>query len=221
MTGRQSYRTSKPFPGAATIAHTVRFAYDALGAVSAIQIDDAAPMTLTRDAHGRIQVEHLDAELRHELSYVGRAARQTKLLNDTGALFASEYLYDANGQLIEKRDSRLGVERYQYDPVGRLTGHLDPTGSCIDSCPIRPATDAHPQGKTDRCVRPRTTGRHMDSGRQTRRLLLRIRHGRASIAETGSATESKATMEQRRTVDRDVSGELGQWHVEHSHMLRI
>lgn len=127
--GNRIERRSRFQGGAATIAHTVRFAYDALGAVSAIQIDDAAPMTLTRDAHGRIQVEHLDAELRHELSYTsdGRLAKQ-KLLNDTGALFASEYLYDANGQLIEKRDSRLGVERYQYDPVGRLTGHLDPTG---------------------------------------------------------------------------------------------
>ncbi|MDP9584182.1 UNVERIFIED_ORG: RHS repeat-associated protein [Burkholderia contaminans] len=111
------------------VEHIVRYAYDMLGAVSSIQIDDAPPMTFERDALGQIQVECLGPELRHELSYTsdGRLAKQA-LLGSTGALFASEYLYDANGELLEKRDSRLGVERYQYDPVGRLTEHVDPTG---------------------------------------------------------------------------------------------
>ena len=38
------------------------------------------------------------------------------------------YGYDANGNLLEKRDVALGVDRYTYDLVGRLTAHLDPQG---------------------------------------------------------------------------------------------
>ncbi|RQS77021.1 type IV secretion protein Rhs [Burkholderia sp. Bp8963] len=111
------------------ITHTVRYEYDALGAVSSIRLDDAAPVTFERDALGQIRVEHLGAEIRRELSYTsaGLPAKQT-LFSSAGPLFTREYGYDANGELLEKRDSRLGAERYQYDPVGKLTGHLDPAG---------------------------------------------------------------------------------------------
>nr|WP_277398598.1 RHS repeat-associated core domain-containing protein [Burkholderia sp. Ac-20353] len=111
------------------ITHTVRYEYDALGAVSSIRLDDAAPVTFERDALGQIRVEHLGAEIRRELSYTsaGLPAMQT-LLSSAGPLFTREYAYDANGELLEKRDSHLGAERYQYDPVGRLTEHLDPAG---------------------------------------------------------------------------------------------
>ncbi|MPV70479.1 RHS repeat-associated core domain-containing protein [Burkholderia sp. BE17] len=109
------------------ITHTVRYDYDALDVVRSIQIDDNAPLTFERDAVGQIRVEHLGVDLRRELSYTseGLLAKQT-LLASTGPLFASEYVYDANGEMTERRDSRLGVERYQYDPGGKLTGHLDP-----------------------------------------------------------------------------------------------
>ncbi|PFH29891.1 RHS repeat-associated protein [Burkholderia sp. JKS000303] len=111
------------------ISHTVRYGYDVLGAVFSIQIDDALPVTFERDALGRGCVEHLGEALRRELAYTSnrQLARQT-LLIDTGPVFATEYTYDANGEMTEKRDSRLGVERFDYDPVGRLTGHLDPAG---------------------------------------------------------------------------------------------
>ncbi|UVE68342.1 DUF6531 domain-containing protein [Burkholderia pyrrocinia] len=111
------------------VEHTVRYEYDVLGQASSIQIDEAAPITFERDALGRIRVEHLGEELRRELSYIpeGLLAKQT-LLACTGPLFTKEYTYDANGEMLEKRDSRLGIERYQYDPIGRLIEHLDPTG---------------------------------------------------------------------------------------------
>ncbi|MBO3031197.1 type IV secretion protein Rhs [Burkholderia pseudomallei] len=127
--GNRIERRTRLNAGGEVIAHTVRYDYNALGAVSSIQIDDAAPITFERDALGQIRVEHLRAELRRELSYTldGLLAKQT-LLAGTGVLFASEYAYDANGEMLGKRDSRFGIEGYQYDPMGRLTGHLDPTG---------------------------------------------------------------------------------------------
>ena len=128
--GNRTERKTTLVVGGGVVEHTVRYAYDALDAVTSIQIDDAAPAVLERDALGQICAEQLSADLRRELSYEtdGQLASQQTLLAGTGVLFASEYAYDANGELIEKRDSRSGAERYQYDPVGRITAHTDPTG---------------------------------------------------------------------------------------------
>ncbi|KGS24712.1 transposase [Burkholderia pseudomallei] len=128
--GNRIERRTRLIAGGAVVAHTVRYTYDALDAVTSIQIDDTAPVVLGRDALGQICTEQLGAELRRELSYEsgGQLASQRTLLTGTGELFASEYTYDANGELVEKRDSRGGIERFQYDPVGRVIAHLDPAG---------------------------------------------------------------------------------------------
>ncbi|WP_241239068.1 RHS repeat-associated core domain-containing protein [Burkholderia stagnalis] len=112
------------------VAHVVRYGYDKLDAVTSIQIDDAMPISLERDAIGQISVERLNAEQWRESTYDtdGRPARQM-LLGSTGVLFTSEYAYDASGELIEKRDSRIGIDRFEYDPVGRVTRHIDPAGN--------------------------------------------------------------------------------------------
>ncbi|CAJ3976510.1 rhsD protein [Burkholderia pseudomallei] len=128
-TGQCIERRTQIETGGATVAHTVRYAYDAIGALASIQIDDAVPVILERDVLGRVCVEHLGKALRREMAYLpdGQLARQT-LLASTGPVFATEYAYDANGEIAAKRDSRLGIERFDYDPVGQLTSHLDPTG---------------------------------------------------------------------------------------------
>lgn len=127
--GRYVERRTRLQTGGESILHTVRYAYDGIGALDSIQVDGAAPITFERDVLGRIRVEHLGAEIRRELSYTadGLLAKQT-LLAGTGTLFVTEYAYDPNGELLEKLDSRLGTERYRYDPVGKLTAHLEPTG---------------------------------------------------------------------------------------------
>ncbi|WP_321785145.1 RHS repeat-associated core domain-containing protein [Burkholderia pyrrocinia] len=111
------------------ITHIVRYGYDLLDAVTSIQIDDATPITLERDAIGQVILEHLTANQRRELTYGadGQIAMQA-LLSRTGTVFKSEYTYDASDELIERRDSRLEVDRFKYDPVGRVTHHVDPTG---------------------------------------------------------------------------------------------
>lgn len=128
--GNRIERRTRLIAGGAVVAHTVRYTYDALDAVTSIQIDDTAPVVLERDALGQICTEQLGAELRRELSYEsgGQLASQRTLLTGTGELFASERPYDANGELVEKRDSRGGIERFQDDPVGRVIAHLDPAG---------------------------------------------------------------------------------------------
>ncbi|TCW75947.1 type IV secretion protein Rhs [Burkholderia sp. SRS-46] len=127
--GNRIERRTERFAHGRTMTHAVRYRYDELNAVTAIEIDDAAPVTLERDAIGQVRLERLGAHQRRESTYGadGLLAKQT-LLSGAGVLFASEYAYDANGELIEKRDSRLGVDRFEYDPVGRVTRHIDPAG---------------------------------------------------------------------------------------------
>lgn len=129
IAGNRIERRTRLSAAGEIVTHRIRYEYDALGTVEAIRIDDASPITFERDALGRILVEHLGDDLKRELSYTseGLLAKQA-LLAGTGLLFATEYEYDATGDVMEKRDSRLGIERYQYDPVGRLTGHVDVAG---------------------------------------------------------------------------------------------
>ncbi|WP_423394457.1 RHS repeat-associated core domain-containing protein [Burkholderia sp. LMG 21824] len=126
--GNRTERRTQLVSSDGVVDHVVFYEYNVLDAVTSIRIDSAPPVNLERDAVGQIRVEHLGAALRRELSYTSEGLPATQaLFFGTGPMFSSEYTYDANGELLEKRDSRLGIERYQYDLVGRLTGHLDPT----------------------------------------------------------------------------------------------
>ncbi|SOE98662.1 RHS repeat-associated core domain-containing protein [Burkholderia sp. OK233] len=127
--GNRTARRSRLIAGDKFIEHTVRYTYDALDTVSSIQIDDIAPVVLKRDALGRVRIEQIGTDLRRELSYEagGQLVSHKTLLEGVGALFASEYVYDANGELVERRDSRGVIERFQYDPVGQIVAHLNPT----------------------------------------------------------------------------------------------
>lgn len=127
--GNQTARRSQLNAGGKIVEHTTHYAYDALNLVSSIQIDDAAPIMLERDAIGRICAEQIGADLRRELSYEagGQLALQKTLLTGAGALFASEYAYTANGELIEKHHSHDIIEHFEYDSIGQIIKHLDPT----------------------------------------------------------------------------------------------
>ena len=139
--GNRIERRTELFLDGDSATHTVRYGYDALNVLSTVQIDDAEPVIFERNALGQIRIEHLGTELRRELAYTpeGLLAKQA-LFSGTGSLFTSEYAYDSNGELTEKRDSRFGDERYRYDPVGRLTEHLDPAGK-LHRFPYDPAGD--------------------------------------------------------------------------------
>ncbi|QTD94242.1 RHS repeat-associated core domain-containing protein [Burkholderia anthina] len=112
-----------------TIVHTIAYEYDAMNAVVKIKIDENESIEFVRDALGQIRVENLAPELNRQTTYTasGLLAKQT-ILAGTGALFSTEYAYDTNGEMIERRDSKFGFTGFQYDPVGRLTSQLDPFG---------------------------------------------------------------------------------------------
>ncbi|WP_322088092.1 RHS repeat-associated core domain-containing protein [Burkholderia sp. BCC1999] len=129
ISGNRTERRTELAANGALSVHTVRYEYDALDAISSIQIDDSDPIAFERDVLGRINVELLGEALRRELSYTaeGSLANQV-LVSSTGPVFSIEYTYESNGELTEKRDSRIGVESFRYDPLGRLVAHFDTGG---------------------------------------------------------------------------------------------
>ncbi len=128
--GNRTERRTRLISDGKIIEHIVRYSFDELDAVTSIQIDDTDPVILNRDELGRVFSEHIGKNLRHERSYEpsGQLESQRTLLTNTGILFASEYSYDANGELVEKRDSHNGTDRFQYDLEGRIIAHIDPMG---------------------------------------------------------------------------------------------
>ena len=128
--GNRVERKTHLVSGGKPVEQSIRYGYNALNAVVRIEIDGHAPIVIERDALGQIRDERLGDVLRREMSYEarGRLSRQS-LLAETGEMFAIEYAYNANGDLIERRDSRSGIERFQYDPVGNVVAHIDPAGT--------------------------------------------------------------------------------------------
>ncbi|WP_244109247.1 RHS repeat-associated core domain-containing protein [Burkholderia anthina] len=153
--GNCTARRTRLESGDNVVAHMVRYEYDMLDAVSSIQIDDAAPITFERDELGRTRVEQLNDTLRRELSYTSESVlAKQELFSGTGALFSSEYSYDANNEMVSKSDSRFGIENYQYDPVGRLIGRFTST-SQLQNLMYDPAGNLLPtRVRSDRRIDP-------------------------------------------------------------------
>lgn len=108
-------------------AHTVRYGYDRLGQAIQVETEGQAPIELTRNAIGQLTQERLSPGVRRQLDYSadGYLTAQ-RVLAAEGPVLDQEYRYDRAGNLIERRDSALGVDQYTYDPLGRLISHLDP-----------------------------------------------------------------------------------------------
>ena len=126
-TGNRICRRTRAVIGGRTFERRIRYRYDELDAVSAIQVDDAAPIAFERNSRGQVEVKRFGNDLCNELSYAadGKLARQV-WFGGAGVLFNVDYAYDARGFIVEKRDSRLGAEQFEYDPIGHVTSHVDP-----------------------------------------------------------------------------------------------
>jgi RHS repeat-associated protein len=109
--------------------HVVAYDYDELGREAAIRINGEAPITIERDADGQVLKETLGPALERHYRYddEGRLTAQG-VRRDSEWLFHTQYEYDAVGNLMQRQDSQMGVERYRYDPLGQVVEHIDPQG---------------------------------------------------------------------------------------------
>ena len=110
-----------------SLGNIVAYEYNALDQAVGIRINRNEPIEITRDALGRVAREQLSPQLARSLSYSadGYLTSQAVSANEL-PLFATEYRYDAAGNLTERRDSRYGTDTFRYDPMGRIVEHLDP-----------------------------------------------------------------------------------------------
>nr|WP_057927230.1 RHS repeat-associated core domain-containing protein [Burkholderia ambifaria] len=127
--GNRIERWTRMEVGGETVSRCVHYIYDLSGNVISIQVDGATPIVFERNELGQIVDERLGDAARRESTYTsdGTLAKQV-FSTHTGAFFVTEYFHDAKGELIEKRDSRAGIDRFQYDPAGKITAYLDPVG---------------------------------------------------------------------------------------------
>lgn len=109
--------------------NTVRIGFDVLGRPERIAINDAAPITIERNASGLVVAEQLTPTLRRTLDYNADGLLTAQAVtNDHTPLFDTRYAYDQTGNLTERTDSVHGTDRYTYDPMGRVLEHTDPAG---------------------------------------------------------------------------------------------
>jgi RHS repeat-associated protein len=112
-----------------SLGNTIRYKYDLLDQVSSIGINDAEPITITRDAAGQITQEALSPQLTRRLRHSPDGLLMEQSVT-AGAmpLFAIQYDYDKAGNLTRRTDNQYGTEVYTYDPLGRIIEHIDPQG---------------------------------------------------------------------------------------------
>jgi RHS repeat-associated protein len=190
-----------------SLGHTVRFAYDARGLATSVDVDDA-PLARTKyDERGLRVAETLHGGLQRGFEW-DRAGRMTgqRLLRGGGTVAERRYTYDAAGQLVERRSLSSGRERYTYDPLGRIAAQLDPAGQLArfdydpagdllaDVTPA-PATTGAPSG---RVARKDGTTYHFDrAGNLVRRVSDR---GEARFRWNGANRLAEAVTEAGETV---------------------
>lgn len=103
-------------------------AYDLRNQVVGIAINDDAPITLERDTLGRTTKEQLSDTVQRQFQYDARSLLTAQtVLGEAGPLFETRYDYDKAGNLTGRSDSQQGRDEYQYDMLGRLLQHTDPT----------------------------------------------------------------------------------------------
>jgi RHS repeat-associated protein len=108
---------------------TVQYAYDALDQTTRVEVEGYAPIEFARNALGQLTEERLGALVRRRLDYSADGYLTAQRMLVAGhPLLEQGYRYDSVGNPIVKRDSAYGIDQYTYDPVGRLTAHLDPQG---------------------------------------------------------------------------------------------
>ena len=109
--------------------NTVHYRFDALDQAIRVEMEGQDPLKLARNALGQVTEETLSKSLRRDFAYSsdGYLTAQ-KVFAGEGPLFEQNYHYDRAGNLLEKRDSVMGIDQYTYDPLGRLVSHLNPEG---------------------------------------------------------------------------------------------
>jgi len=115
-----------------SFGNTVAYAFDAMDRLVSAQVNDEVPVRIDRDARGRIGREMLGRKLTRDFRYNVNGCITDQAVSESGTvLFGTAFAYDAACHVIGRRDTEYGTERFVYDPVGRVTEHLDARGRIV------------------------------------------------------------------------------------------
>ncbi|CAM2163445.1 Rhs family protein [Burkholderia latens] len=107
---------------------TIDWLHYGSGHVHQIRVGDAAIADIERDDLHR-EVLRTQGKLTSQFGYdaVGRRARAAAQRGASAdVLLAKQWLYDAAGDVVQKRDQRYGTTSYSYDPTGRIEQAMGP-----------------------------------------------------------------------------------------------
>jgi RHS repeat-associated protein len=108
------------------------YKYDLLGQLCALEIDEGTSVEISRDSLGQIVLESFGSDLTRKTQYnVDGCIINQRLYSERRQFAAQTYLYDKASNLVEKHDSDFGVEKFEYDPLGRVTNYLNSAGRLI------------------------------------------------------------------------------------------
>ncbi|NLD47267.1 MAG: RHS repeat protein, partial [Clostridiaceae bacterium] len=130
LNGNRTQRNTKINIDGKTFSRTVNINYDVLGQSTSVEIPGYDPIQFTRNVLGQITNETLSRSLKRRYDYNedGYITAQ-KVLASEGPIFEQRYTYDEVGNLIKKHDSVFGDDKFSYDPIGRITSHVNPEGT--------------------------------------------------------------------------------------------
>ena len=130
LNGNRISRGTEVNIGERHYANTVQYEFDTLDQAIGVEVEDHDPLQLTRNGLGQVIEESLSNHVRRDFAYSpdGYLTAQ-RVIAAEGPLIEQNFRYDRAGNLTEKRDSVMGVDRYTYDPLGRLVSHLNPESS--------------------------------------------------------------------------------------------
>lgn len=113
-----------------SIGNVVKYEYDILDQVKSIQINDASPITIEYDGRRQKSKETLASGLRRSCSYnaEGMITKQ-EVTSFSRLVLRREYEYSPCGDLLRREDLVQGVDKFSYDPMGRVHEHINPQGT--------------------------------------------------------------------------------------------
>lgn len=108
----------------------LRFEYNEINQLVRQQVDERPPLEFGFDEIGRLTSQKQNDNLSASFEYTSSGQLKRQSVHRSSGLTNDyiDYHYDAAGNLVMRKDSQAGTDRYVYDVMGQIIEHSDPLG---------------------------------------------------------------------------------------------